>query len=138
MAEPKTDEIFQFLIQPLTSEESGYQKLTHLINRTCFSNNIFRLNNLERIDFVPKKGFVKPVGNLKLERLTLVHPPSFEFTQQIELNGYFQIKYKSSTLGIPRKVEPFIANYTGVIILKENGFSIKNESVELPESLKLQ
>jgi len=138
MDNPEQEEIRNLILNRTLKEEDSYQVLQHLINMTASTQEILRVKSYESLTFHLKKNGVKPQGNVQVDRLSLVHPPTFECSLHLKINGYFKIKYKTTPVSLPMPVEPFEAIYRGIFVQSEQGFLVRNEQVILPENLILQ
>jgi hypothetical protein len=138
MYNPDQEEIKNFIFKRIMSQGDDFEVLKALIMIAAPAQKILKVKSYEKMTFHPKKNGVKPLDDVLIERLSLVHPPSFECALRLKINGYFKIKYKSSAIPLPMPVEPFDAIYIGIIVQSEPVFTIRNERIILPENLILQ
>ena len=76
---------------------------------------------------------LKRINALQIDRLTLVYPPSFEFSMDYQVSGHFNVRYNTASNILPILIKPFIVIYSGIIIPKGDHFELKNEKIRIKE-----
>jgi hypothetical protein len=130
-SDPLTENISKLILARAKDKETGYAWLKHLIQSAHPEKELLPVSSYEFADFQPKDDDIQMVTQPKFERLSLVYPPSWEFSVIYSVSGVFNVKYKLANIPLPFKKEPFLINYTGIIVQHENVFEFKNESVKI-------
>jgi hypothetical protein len=138
MGNEEQEKISSFILNRIINDVDDYKILKALLLMAEPAQKILKLKSYEELTFHPNKNGVQPVEETQIERLSMVQPPSFECSIRLKLFGYFKIKYKSSGFPLPVPVESFEAVYKGILTQNGGDYSIKNETVVLPENLILQ
>ncbi|OQX78427.1 MAG: hypothetical protein B6D61_05520 [Bacteroidetes bacterium 4484_249] len=119
----------ELIIKRIMDKDLGLTHLNNLIRVSKLERSLLNIVSYEEATFIIDSNNTKQLSSPKFERLTLVYPPSFAFTLQIQISGYFNIKYKSASVSLPNRIEPFIANFSGIVIQNETGYEFRNESL---------
>jgi len=116
-------------------------RISELSNTSDLIKSFFKANEIEKdllniasyenAEFCPNNNSVHQLNGIELDRLSLVHPPSFVFSVKLQLSGHFKVKYKSAKTSLPVQIEPFVVIYSGIAIQNEKELEIKSESIDL-------
>ena len=119
----------ELIVKRIMDKDSGLTLLNNLIRVSSLEKSLLNIVSYQEATFVIDSNNTKQLTSPQFERLTLVYPPSFAFSLKIQISGYFNIKYKSASVSLPNRIEPFIAKYSGIVIQKETGYEFRNESL---------
>ena len=121
----------QQVLENIMSNESGLSRFNDLLQLANLEKELLQITSYESAQFNLNRENIKQVLPPKIDRLSLVHPPSFAFSVDYQISGYFHIKYNSASKPLPIQMEPFIVNYSGILIPYDNNFEIKNEKIAI-------
>lgn len=115
-------------------------RINELSNTSAMLKNFIQFNELEKdilniasyekAEFCPNDNSIKQLNGIKLDRLSMVHPPAFAFSVKLQLSGHFKVKYKSAITSLPVQIEPFVVTYSGIAIQNDKALEIKNETFD--------
>lgn len=134
ISEIKVEAINEQIIKIISDKQSGFARLNILLRKAGIEKRLLNISTYEKASFFPDTRKIKQLNQLRLDRLSLVYPPSFDFSLRFEISGHFIIKYKSADVNLPKSIDPFIIDYTGIVVIRDNGYEIKNESVQFVEN----
>ena len=121
----------QQVLENIMSNESGLSRFNDLLQLANLEKELLQITSYESAQFNLNRENIKQVHPPKIDRLSLVHPPSFAFSVDYQISGYFNVKYNSANNSLPIQMEPFIVNYSGILIPYDNNFEIKNEKIAI-------
>lgn len=119
------------VLENLMSSESGLARFNYLLQHAGLEKELLQISSYESTEFILKRKNIKQVRNPDIDRLTLVYPPSFAFSVDYQISGHFNVKYNSANKSLPIQMEAFIVNYSGILILHNDNFEIKNEKIKI-------
>jgi len=125
------DKINEQINQWILELENGSDRLKNLIQEAKLEKDLLNIASYENATFCTNGNSIKKLNNIKIDRLTLVYPPSFVFSVKFLISGYFNVKYKSAKSSLPVQIDPFTIGYKGIAIQHENDLEIKNESIKI-------
>jgi hypothetical protein len=127
----KLQEIFiKQVVENLLKTESGLSRFIELLQLANLEKDLLQISSYESSTFILNKDNIFQTEPPKIDRLTLVYPPSFAFSANYQISGYFKVKYTSAGNSLPIQMKPFIVNYSGILIPNGEHFEIKSEKVE--------
>lgn len=115
----------------LLKTDLGLTRFNNLLQLANLEKELLQISSYKSSEFILKRENVVQINPPTIDRLTLVYPPSFAFSSDYQISGYFQIKYNSASKPLPIQIEPFIVNYSGILIPHGNSFEIKSEKIEI-------
>ena len=113
------------------SSESGLTRFNYLLQLAGLEKELLQISNYESAEFILQQEKIEQINNPKIDRLTLVYPPSFAFSVNCRVKGYFNVKYNSANNSLPIQIKPFVVNYSGILIPHDDNFEIKNEKIKI-------
>ncbi len=129
------DNINEQINQRIRELENCSERLKNLIKAAELEKDLLNIASYEYATFCTNGKSIKQLNNIKLDRLTLVYPPSFVFSVKLQVSGYFNVKYKSAKSSLPVQIDPFTVGYSGIAIQHENELEVKNESIKILKDL---
>lgn len=127
------EEFSKQVLNNLLNNESGYNRFSDLLQLANLEKELLQISSYESAELILQRENIKQVGSSQIDRLSLVYPPSFAFSVDFQIKGYFHVKYNSARNPLPIQMEPFIVNYSGIIIPHDENFEIKNEKIEISD-----
>ena len=121
----------QQVLENIMSNESGLSRFNDLLQLANLEKELLQITSYESAQFNLNRENINQVHPPKIDRLSLVHPPSFAFSVDYQISGYFNVKYNSANNSLPIQMEPFNVNYSGILIPYDNNFEIKNEKIAI-------
>jgi hypothetical protein len=132
---PDPDRMENLIINRIADKGEKFQRLKNLIEIAHIEKQLISISTFEEIFFVPDIENIRIISPPTIDRLTLVHPPSFSYSVEIQVSGFYRIKYKQTNVALPIKVEPFIIQYTGILVEKSENFEFRNEAIRLVQDV---
>ncbi len=114
--------------------ENNYVKLVGLIENAHIENKLLNISSFEQISFNLYQDQIDFSITPNIERLSMVHPPSFECIFPILLSGYYLVKYPTSSMALPMQLSAFLIEYVVILIQDKDTYHFKNEHVRLSEN----
>lgn len=127
------EEFSKQVLKNLIGTKFGIKRFSDLLQLACLEKNLLQISNYESAEFFLHREQIKPLHNPKIDRLSLVYPPSYEFSIDYQICGHFKVKYNSASSPLPVQVKQFIVNYSGILIPHDDNFEIKNEKIKIKE-----
>ena len=129
-----SQEVFSKLVlENLMSNESGLNRFNDLLQQAKLEKKLLQISSYKSAEFILKAENLKRINALQIDRLTLVYPPSFEFSMDYQVSGHFNVRYNTASNILPILIKPFIVIYSGIIIPKGDHFELKNEKIRIKE-----
>lgn len=125
------EELSRQVLENLMSNESWLTRFNNLLQLADLEKELLQISSYESAEFILKRENIKQVHNPKIDRLTLVYPPSFAFSVDYQISGHFNVKYNSANKSLPIQMKAFIVNYSGILIPHDDNFEIKNEKIKI-------
>ena len=127
------EEFSKLVLGYLMSSESGLTRFNVILQLAGLEKELLQISSYENAEFILKEENIKQIHQPKIDRLTLVHPPSFAFSVDYQISGHFNVKYNAASNPLPIQMEPFIVNYSGILIPHDASFEIKNEKIVIKD-----
>ena len=127
------EEFSKKALENLMSNESGLNRFNNLLQHAKLEKELLQISSYKSAEFILKPENIKQLRPPQIDRLSLVYPPSFAFSMDYRISGHFNVTYNSASNPLPIQMEPFIVNYSGIFIPKDEGFEMKNEKIEMKE-----
>lgn len=121
------------VLENLMSNESGLNRFNNLLQHAKLEKELLQITSYKSAEFILKPENIKQLHLPQVDRLSLVYPPSFAFSIDYQISGHFNVTYNSASNPLPIQMEPFIVNYSGILIPMDESFEIKNEKIEMKE-----
>lgn len=118
-------------LEKLMSSESGLSKFNNLLQHAKPEKKLLQISSYKSAEFVLKTENLKQKSSPQIDRLTLIYPPSFEFSMDYEVSGHFNVRYNTASNTLPILMKPFIVTYSGMIIPKGDHVELKNEKIRI-------
>lgn len=128
------EEFSEQVLKNLMNSELGLKRFSDILQLGQLEKELLQISSYEHAEFILKTESIHPLNNPKIDRLVLVFPPSFAFSMEYQISGYFKVKFNSTPKPLPIQVEPFHVNYSGILIPKTEKFEIKNEKIAIIDS----
>ena len=125
------EEFAKQVVDNLLKTELGLTRFNELLQMASLEKELLQISSYESSIFVLNKENIVQTDSPKIDRLTLVYPPSFAFSADYQISGYFKVKYTSAGKSLPIQMEPFIVNYSGILIPNGEHFEIRSEKVKI-------
>lgn len=125
------EEFAKQVVDNLLKTELGLTRFNELLQMASLEKELLQISSYESSTFILNRENIVQTDSPKIDRLTLVYPPSFAFSADYQISGYFQVKYNSAGNSLPIQMEPFIVNYSGILIPNGEHFEIKSEKVKI-------
>ncbi len=126
------EKVVKLIESRIINPENNYEKLIGLIENAHLENPLLNISTFEKISFHINPDQVEAYLTPTFERLSLVHPPSFECVFPIRLAGHFMVKYPSSSVALPMQLSALLIEYVVLLIQDQDTFRFKQEHVRLP------
>lgn len=127
------EENIKKVLKHLLDSKSGQERLIKLLQDAKLEKEVLQISSYKSAEFILNHSGIKQNNPVKVDRLTLIYPPTFAFAVDCQINGHFNVKYNSVNNVLPVQVKPFIVNYTGILVQHKTSFEIKNERIILKE-----
>ena len=121
----------KLILENLVSNESGLNRFNDLLQQAKLEKTLLQISSYKSAEFILKTENLKRISGPQIDRLTLIYPPSFEFSMDYQVSGHFNVKYNTASNTLPILVKPFIVTYSGIIIPKGDHFELKNEKIRI-------
>lgn len=125
------EEHAQQVLKSLMSSESGLNRFNVLLKHAGLEKELLHISSYESAEFILKEETIKQVLHPKIDRLTLVYPPSFAFSTDYQISGHFNVKYNAANKSLPIQMESFTINYSGILIAHSDNYEFKNEKIAI-------
>jgi hypothetical protein len=125
------DTLSEQSLNRLINSDSGISRLNYLLQTAGLEKELLNISSYESALFILDKNKINQLDQPGIDRLTLVYPPSFSFSVKYEISGYFNVKYNSAGNPLPIQVDPFVIEYSGIVILQEDHLELKNERIRM-------
>ncbi len=125
------EELSKQVLDNLLSTESGLSRFNYLLQFTNLEKELLLISSYKSAEFILNREKIVQLHPPVIDRLTLVHPPSFAFLIDYQICGYFNVKYNSASNPLPIQMDPFTVNYSGILIPFDDNFEIKNEKIKI-------
>lgn len=123
------ENIRDMIIARISINPKAISHLNHLVQSSELHVKLLNIRSCESAKFVTNPHKIKILKGPECDRLSMVFPLSYAFQVFISVGGYFQILYKGLQTPLPQSVEQFKINYSGVIVMAEEGPVFRNENV---------
>lgn len=127
------EEFSKQVLKNLMDTKSGINRFNDLLQLAGLEKDLLQISSYENAEFILNKKQIKPLNNPKIDRLSLVYPPSFAFSMDYHISGHFNVKYNSARSPLPVQVKKLIVNYSGILIPHSVNFEMKNEKIKIKE-----
>lgn len=127
------EEFSKQVLENLLNTESGLSRFNDLLQLANLEKELLQISSYESVQFILNRENIVLIHHPIIDRLTLVYPPSFAFSTDYQISGYFNIKYNSANKTLPIQMEPFNVQYSGIIIPHDDNFEIKNEKIKISD-----